>query len=74
MVINNAGVAAGHEHFGQFDAETMERVLRINAVAPMLVAQAVAPLLEKSGTAPEDRLHHLTTRQHHQRGATCPSA
>ena len=53
VVINNAGVAAGHESFGQFDAETMERVLRINAVAPMVVAQAVAPLLEKSGTDPK---------------------
>lgn len=53
VVVNNAGVAAGHENFGQFEAETMERVLRINAVAPMLVAQAVAPLLEKGGTAPK---------------------
>ena len=53
VVINNAGVAAGHENFGHFDAATMERVLRINSVAPMLVAQALAPLLEKSGTDPK---------------------
>ena len=53
VVINNAGVAAGHEAFGKFEAETMERVLRINSVAPMLITQAVAPLLEKSGTAPK---------------------
>lgn len=53
VVINNAGVAAGHEDFGGFEAETMERVLRINSVAPMLVAQAVAPLLEKDGTNPK---------------------
>ena len=53
VVINNAGVAAGHEEFGTFEAETMERVLRINSVAPMLVTQAVAPLLEKSGTTPK---------------------
>ena len=53
VLINNAGVAAGHESFGQFDAETMERVLRVNAVAPMLLTQALAPLLEKSGTAPK---------------------
>ena len=53
VVINNAGVAAGHEAFGQFEAETMERVLRINSVAPMLVTQAVAPLLEKGGKNPK---------------------
>ena len=53
VVVNNAGVAAGHENFGKFDAATMERVLRINAVAPMLITQAVAPLLEKSGTNPK---------------------
>ena len=53
VVINNAGVAAGHEAFGQFEAATMERVLRINSVAPMLVAQAVAPLLEKGGKNPK---------------------
>ena len=53
VVVNNAGVAADHENFGQFEAETMERILRINSVAPMLVAQAVAPLLEKSGTNPK---------------------
>ncbi len=53
VVINNAGIAAGEEAFGQFEAGTMERVLRVNSIAPMLVAQAVAPLLEKDGTAPK---------------------
>ena len=53
VLINNAGVAAAEEKFGQFDAEAMERILRINAVAPMLVTQAVAPILEKSGTNPK---------------------
>ncbi len=53
VVINNAGVAAPDEAFGSFDAATMERVLRINSVAPMLVAQAVAPELEKTGGQPK---------------------
>ena len=46
VVVNNAGVAAGEEAFGEFDAETMARVLRINSVAPMLVTQALAPLMK----------------------------
>ena len=50
VLINNAGIAAGHEDFGKFDEETMLRVLHINSVAPMLVTQALTPLLEKSGS------------------------
>ncbi len=53
VLINNAGVAAGEEEFGAFDAATMTRVLQINAVAPMLVTQALTPLLEKQGTQPK---------------------
>ena len=48
VLINNAGLAAADEAFGEFDAATMANVLRINAVAPMLVTQALTPLLEKS--------------------------
>ncbi len=50
VLINNAGVAAGHEDFGKFDEETMSRILRVNSVAPMLVTQALTPLLEASGS------------------------
>ena len=50
VLINNAGVAAGEEEFGEFDAATMANVLRVNSVAPMLMTQAMAPLLEKSGS------------------------
>ena len=53
VLINNAGVAAAEENFGGFEAEAMERILRINSVAPMLVTQAVAPILEKHGTHPK---------------------
>ena len=53
VLINNAGVAAAEEEFGAFDAATMARVLQINSIAPMLVTQAVTPLLEKGGTTPK---------------------
>ena len=49
VLINNAGVAAAEESFGAFEADTMERILRINSVAPMLVTQAVAPKLAQGG-------------------------
>ncbi len=51
VLINNAGVAAGHEDFGKFDEETMLRVLHINSVAPMLMTQALTPLLEAEKSA-----------------------
>ncbi len=53
VLINNAGVAAGEEEFGEFDMATMANVLRVNALAPMLVTQALTPLLEKSGAQPK---------------------
>ena len=52
VLINNAGIAAGEEAFGEFDAATMARVLQVNSIAPMLLTQAVTPLLEK-GTRPK---------------------
>ncbi len=53
VLINNAGVAVENETFGTFEAGTMERVLRINSIAPMLVTQALVPMLEKSRNAPK---------------------
>jgi NAD(P)-dependent dehydrogenase (short-subunit alcohol dehydrogenase family) len=53
VLINNAGVAAEHEDLGGFEAETMQRVLLINSIAPMLVTQAMIPILEKSGNSPK---------------------
>ena len=48
VLINNAGVAAAEERFGEFDAGTMARVLFINSIAPMLVTQGMTYVLEKS--------------------------
>ena len=53
VLINNAGVAAADEAFGEFEAETMERILQVNSVAPMLVTQAMVPFLEKGGRSPK---------------------
>jgi NAD(P)-dependent dehydrogenase (short-subunit alcohol dehydrogenase family) len=54
VVINNAGIASGQdETLGEFDGAVMERVLYTNSVAPMLVTQALVPLLESGGTSPK---------------------
>ena len=51
LVINNAGVLHSGERFGQLRQETLEDSLRINAIGPLLLAQAVAPLLRDGNRA-----------------------
>ncbi len=45
LLINNAGVLHSGERFGHVAAATLEDSLRINAVGPFLLAQALAPQL-----------------------------
>lgn len=45
LLVNNAGVLHSGERFGQLAQTTLEDSLRINAIGPLLLAQAVAPLL-----------------------------
>lgn len=45
LLINNAGVLHSGERFGQLRQETLEDSLRVNAIGPLLLAQALAPLL-----------------------------
>lgn len=45
LLINNAGVNPKGEHLGNLDAETMLHTYHVNAVGPMLVAQAHLDLL-----------------------------
>ena len=45
LLINNAGVLHSGERFGQLRQEMLEDSLRINAIGPFLLAQALAPLL-----------------------------
>ncbi|WP_028839517.1 SDR family oxidoreductase [Thermomonas fusca] len=51
LLINNAGVLHSGERFGQLRQETLEDSLRINAIGPLLLAQAVAPLLRDGNRA-----------------------
>lgn len=51
LLINNAGVLPPGERFGAVDAGTMDASFRVNAMAPFLLAQALAPLLAKGDRA-----------------------
>ena len=51
LLINNAGVLASGERFGQLDAATFRAAFETNAIAPLLFAEAATPLLVK-GRAP----------------------
>lgn len=54
ILINNAGIypqTPESQKFGYLEAEPMRQVLEINSIAPVLVTQALAPLL-KRGTNP----------------------
>lgn len=50
-LINNAGVLPTGEKFGAIDADILSHTLAVDAVAPFLLAQALAPLLRR-GRAP----------------------
>ncbi|MEN5059542.1 SDR family oxidoreductase [Luteimonas sp. TWI1416] len=45
LLVNNAGVLHGGERFGHLDGDTLEHSLRTNAIAPLLLTQALAPWL-----------------------------
>lgn len=45
LLVNNAGVLHSGERFGQLAAAHLEDSFRINAAAPLLLTQALAPLL-----------------------------
>ena len=45
LLVNNAGVLHSGERFGQLRQETLEDSLRANATGPLLLAQAISPLL-----------------------------
>jgi NAD(P)-dependent dehydrogenase (short-subunit alcohol dehydrogenase family) len=52
LLINNAGINGGgtSDRFGTVEADTMTRVLRVNAVGPHLMVQAFADLLRRGAT------------------------
>ncbi|MBJ6979829.1 SDR family oxidoreductase [Luteimonas sp. MC1895] len=45
LLLNNAGVLHSGERFGRLDEATLEHSFRVNAVGPLLLVQALAPLL-----------------------------
>lgn len=45
LLINNAGVLVAGERFGQLTADALQDSFRDNAVGPLLLTQALAPLL-----------------------------
>lgn len=45
LLVNNAGVLHSGERFGEVGAAHLEHSFRINAMAPFLLTQALAPLL-----------------------------
>lgn len=51
LLINNAGVLHDGERFGALDGEALESSLRINAVGPLLLIQALAGMLRKGSDA-----------------------
>lgn len=51
VLINNAGVLPGGERFGALEARHLEEAFRVNAMGPMLLTQALAPLFAPSGGA-----------------------
>ena len=51
LLINNAGVLVSGERFGNVRSDDLARSFAINASAPLLLTQALAPLLEHAHAA-----------------------
>lgn len=49
LVVNNAGVLHSGERWGKLQDTILEDSLRVNAVGPLLLTQALAPLLADGG-------------------------
>jgi NAD(P)-dependent dehydrogenase (short-subunit alcohol dehydrogenase family) len=45
LLVNNAGVLVSGERFGNVEAEALAQSFAVNASAPLLITQALAPLL-----------------------------
>lgn len=51
LLVNNAGVLVSGERFGNVRAEDLARSFAVNASAPLLLTQALAPLLAQAHAA-----------------------
>lgn len=45
ILINNAGILGAHESFGNIETEFWVEALKVNTIAPLLIAQALLPNL-----------------------------
>ena len=59
LLVNNAGVLPAGERFGALDPRVLEHTLQVNTIAPLLLAQALAPQLAR-GQRP--RVLNLSSR------------
>lgn len=59
LLVNNAGVLPSGERFGALDPRVLEHTLQVNTIAPLVLAQALAPLLAR-GRHP--RVFNLSSR------------
>jgi NAD(P)-dependent dehydrogenase (short-subunit alcohol dehydrogenase family) len=50
LLVNNAGVLHSGERWGKLHADILEDSLRVNAVGPLFLTQAIAPLLADGAT------------------------
>lgn len=51
LLVNNAGMLATREQFGELDGQVLEQTLATNTVAPLMLVQALAPLLQRGANA-----------------------
>ena len=47
LLVNNAGMLAAGERFGDLDAQVLQQTLATNTVAPLMLVQSLAPLLQR---------------------------
>lgn len=59
LLVNNAGIMGRGQKLGGIDAQGWEKVLRVNAIAPLMVSEALLPNLRK---APAAKIAMLTSR------------
>jgi NAD(P)-dependent dehydrogenase (short-subunit alcohol dehydrogenase family) len=51
VLVNNAGILPRGERFGELQAMSLDLTMRTNVYAPLLLAQALAPLLYRGNSA-----------------------
>ena len=59
LLVNNAGVLPSGERFGALEPRVLEHTLQVNTIAPLMLAQALAPLLARGSRA---RILNLSSR------------